>query len=128
MNFIEKAKKIHNNKYSYKKSEYKGAKTKLVITCSIHGDFIQRPDHHLNGHGPLPFDFYLPEQNTCIEFDGLQHFKPIDWFGGVETFLYIQKNDRLKDEYCLNNSIKLLRIKYNDDIECKLEDIHECEI
>jgi len=32
---------------------------------------------------PLPFDFYLPNENICIEYDGIQHFKPIDYFGGV---------------------------------------------
>lgn len=30
----------------------------------------------------LPFDFYLPNQNLLIEYDGIQHFKPINFFGG----------------------------------------------
>lgn len=34
----------------------------------------------------LPFDFYLPYYNTCIEYDGVQHFKPIDYFGGEKEF------------------------------------------
>lgn len=34
----------------------------------------------------LPFDFYLPEYNICIEYDGEQHFRPVDFFGGQDEF------------------------------------------
>ena len=64
----------------------------------------------------LPFDFYLPEHNTCIEFDGEQHFKPLKRFGGEQNFIYIQKNDEIKNKYCLEKNIKLIRIKYNQNI------------
>ena len=49
--FIEKAKVVHNNKYSYGNSDYSGAKEKIIITCPIHGDFLQTPNDHLNGCG-----------------------------------------------------------------------------
>ena len=50
--FITKAKKIHGHKYDYSKSVYgKNQKDKLIIICPIHGEFIQRPDHHLCGSG-----------------------------------------------------------------------------
>jgi len=49
--FIEKSSKIHNNKYVYDKTEYKGTYESLTITCPIHGDFTQRANDHLNGHG-----------------------------------------------------------------------------
>jgi len=71
----------------------------------------------------LPFDFYLPEHNICIEFDGIQHFKPMNIWGGIEEFKNIQKRDQIKNEYCKNNNIRLLRIKYNEDIENKLINI-----
>lgn len=32
---------------------------------------------------PLVFDFYLPDYNICIEYDGIQHFKPIEKWGGI---------------------------------------------
>ena len=50
-NFIEKAIKIHNNFYSYDKSIYTNARTKITITCPIHGDFEQLPYNHLLGKG-----------------------------------------------------------------------------
>jgi len=60
----------------------------------------------------LPFDFYLPEINTCLEFDGAQHHIPVDWFGGEKTLQKIKYRDKLKDEYCKKNNIQLIRIPY----------------
>ena len=68
----------------------------------------------------LPFDFYLPNYNCCIEYDGIQHFEPIDYFGGQESLEYTQKHDKIKTEYCQNNNIKLLRIPYFKNIEEEL--------
>lgn len=60
----------------------------------------------------LPFDFYLPQHNLCIEYDGKQHYKPIDFFGGIEGYRETKRNDNIKNEYCESNNIKLLRIPY----------------
>jgi len=49
--FVKKAKKVHNGRYDYSKVEYKNNSTKIIIICSIHGEFLQRPYHHLKGHG-----------------------------------------------------------------------------
>ena len=49
--FIEKAKKIHGNKYDYSKVKYKNNHTKIIIICSIHGEFLQTPNNHLQGYG-----------------------------------------------------------------------------
>jgi hypothetical protein len=61
---------------------------------------------------PLPFDFYLHEYNLCIEFDGLQHYKPI-W--GENQFLTTKLHDAMKDNYCRWNNINMLRIPYWED-------------
>lgn len=63
----------------------------------------------------LPFDFYLPEYNICIEYDGMQHYKPIKYFGGVNGFYNIKTNDNIKTNYCLNNNIKLIRVDYKNN-------------
>ena len=60
----------------------------------------------------LPFDFYLPLINTCIEYDGAQHFYSVDWFGGDIEFVNRQKRDIIKTKYCVDNKIKLIRISY----------------
>lgn len=49
-----------------------------------------------------------------IEFDGEQHYKPVDYFGGQEQFERQKDRDKKKDEYCLNHNIKLQRISYQD--------------
>lgn len=71
----------------------------------------------------LPFDFYLKDYNICIEFDGLQHYKPISTWGGEKNFKYVKKRDKIKNEYCKHNGIKLYRIKYNDNIKDKMNKI-----
>jgi very-short-patch-repair endonuclease len=60
----------------------------------------------------LPFDFYLPEKNVLIEFDGKQHFEPVSRFGGKEGFERTKFTDGLKNKYATENGIKLIRIPY----------------
>ena len=48
--FIEKAKKIHGNKYDYSKVEYVNNNTKVCIICPEHGEFWQQPNNHLSGY------------------------------------------------------------------------------
>lgn len=64
---------------------------------------------------PLPFDFAILQDNTVkllIEFDGIQHFKPRDGFGGEQEYNTRIVNDEIKDNYCKLNGIKLIRIPY----------------
>jgi len=68
----------------------------------------------------LPFDFYLPEHNCCIEFDGEQHYRPLNFFGGNKRFEEQKLKDNLKNKYCKDNNIKMIRIKYNENIIDKL--------
>ena len=48
-NFIEKAKKVHGDKYDYSKVDYVDSRTKVLIICPQHGEFVQRPNTLLNG-------------------------------------------------------------------------------
>lgn len=150
--FIEKSNKIHGNFYKYDKVQYTNSKTKVIITCPIHGDFLQRPMDHINSKQGCPvcneskgekeirnilndlkiefepqksfcdlkfkkclyFDFYLPYYNTCIEFNGEQHFAPFEIFGGEESFKILNQRDALKKLYCKEKNINLLNIKYLD--------------
>lgn len=63
------------------------------------------------------FDFYLKEYNLCIEFDGQQHYEPVEYFGGIDTFINTVNSDREKDKFCFDNNIRLLRIPYFSDVE-----------
>jgi hypothetical protein len=55
-------------------------------------------------------DFYLPEYNIAIEYQGIQHFKSIELFGGKETYLKILERDERKYNKCINNNIIVLYI------------------
>jgi len=59
---------------------------------------------------PLPFDFYLPELNICIEFDGEQHFRKENRFYSHNLII----NDNIKSDYCNKNKIELIRVYYRD--------------
>lgn len=67
---------------------------------------------------PLPFDFYIGELNTCIEYDGEYHYKNIAGRVDLEKRKLL---DKIKNDYCINNYIFLIRIKYTSvDYEEKL--------
>lgn len=59
----------------------------------------------------LPFDFYLPDYNSCIEFDGEQHERPAY---GEKSFLQTILHDAMKNNYCKWNNINLIRISHTD--------------
>lgn len=158
---IEQFKTIHKNKYGYSQiSYYRNDKTKVPIICPLHGVFYQGTGTHKLGYGcpkckeskgereirllleknniiyefqkqfigcnyklPLKFDFYIPNINLCIEYNGEQHYTPIKYFG-LEKFKNQQINDKIKMEYCQNNNIPLLVIKYDEDIKSKLKEFN----
>lgn len=59
------------------------------------------------------FDFYLPEYNVLLEYDGIQHFKPRN-SGWGELLENLQARDNFKTKWCKENNIKLIRIPYTD--------------
>jgi len=69
----------------------------------------------------LRFDFFIPNINTCIEYQGEQHYRPIEIFGGIKAYELQIEKDNVKREYCKNNNIQLIEIAYSDNIEEKLE-------
>lgn len=63
---------------------------------------------------PLPFDFYIPSLKIAIEYDGKQHYIPIDHFGGAAGLEQRQRHDAIKTLFCANTGIRLLRIPYTE--------------
>jgi very-short-patch-repair endonuclease len=153
--FIEEANKTHGKIYDYSKVIYKRHNQKVIIICSIHGEFEQTPHSHINGCGcprclksrghkkialfleenniffkeekkfkdcinlktgyKLIFDFYLPDYNICIEFDGKQHFVANNFFGGEKELQNSQYKDSLKTSFCEKNNLNLIRIPFNEE-------------
>jgi hypothetical protein len=77
--------------------------------------------------GRLRFDFYLPNQKALIEYDGLHHFEPVT-FGKMaeedaqQEFERLKFNDAAKDEWAGENGYKLVRIRFDERIEDRLEE------
>ena len=69
----------------------------------------------------LSFDFYLPKYKICIEYDGLQHFEKYRFEYDDRRLNKTIKRDKIKTDFCLKNDIKLIRIKYNENIKDKLQ-------
>ena len=71
---------------------------------------------------PLPFDFYLPDLNVCIEYQGRQHYYPEYFISrlksqkeGLIAFKRLQKHDLIKKKYCQSTGIRLIEISYKQD-------------
>ena len=143
-------KEIHGDLYDYSKVEYKHHRKEVIIICSKHGEFLQTPRNHLNGHGcqkcknskgenivknflidnnikyipqytikecrninVLRFDFVICKDDDLVicEYDGKQHFHLENCFS-EEEFKNCQIRDNIKNKFCKDNNIKLIRIPY----------------
>lgn len=69
----------------------------------------------------LPFDFVIyNDDNTIkclIEYDGEQHFRSVDFYGGEDSYQETKVRDQIKDDYCKCNNILLIRLNYTQTIE-----------
>ena len=63
---------------------------------------------------PLSYDFYIPSKNLLIEVNGLQHYSPVKYFGGIKKFNIQKEHDKRKRLYAQNNGYRLLEIKCCD--------------
>ena len=69
----------------------------------------------------LPFDFLVYGiQDVLIEFDGQQHFKAVNYFGGEQQLDYIMKHDEIKTKWAERHGVRLLRIRWDEDIDSVL--------
>ena len=149
---IKEAKEIHGDKYDYSRFEYKGKNHKVCIICPKHGEFWQEPYNHLKGHGcpycaaennvfetklfnslkndfpelefvhsyrdktvfnRLEIDIFSEKFKIAIEYQGAQHYKPIEIYGGERRFKRQIELDGLKKKVCEENNILLLAFSYD---------------
>lgn len=149
--FIRDSIKVHGDLYDYSKVEYVDSKSEVIIICKKHREFLQTPNGHQRGNGcpncnsskgelfisqylkehniefiqqhtfeglkmkrNLKCDFFLPNHNVVIEYNGIQHYESREQFGGEKGLKRTQKSDKLKRDYCIENGISLLEVKYDD--------------
>jgi len=156
--FVRKSMEKHGDVYNYSDVKYINAHKKVIIICTYHGEFLQNPHNHLLGKGcpqcrvskgerkiiqflsnnkieymfqktfpdcrnpktnyKLKFDFYIPNKNLLIEYDGQQHFIPGyiggNYFTDNNDLQELQFRDNIKTSYASKNNINFLRINYQD--------------
>lgn len=73
--------------------------------------------------GRQHFDVWLPEVNIAIEYQGAQHDKPVDFFGGQDAFVKNQKRDELKRKKCKLNEVSLFEVRPDYNFEALINEI-----
>lgn len=148
---VKQFRQTHGNKYDYSRVEYKSGREKVKIICPLHGEFFQAAANHKNGQGCpecakygyrekwlrevleectemafpsvfpkwlrnpnsgrlLELDCYNKKMKLAIEYQGKQHYQPVEYFGGLDAFLKYKERDRIKWNLCLQKGIILWRI------------------
>ena len=159
--FVAEAIETHGaDRYDYTATQFVTVKTPTLIHCNSCGtEFTQTPELHLMGCGCpacaqpkgerdvaqwlddngfeyeiqkkfdtcrhyrlLAFDFYIPPLRTLVEYDGAQHFRAVDWFGGEKAFQCTQKRDAIKNQWAAEHGYTLIRIRYDESIAEALAD------
>lgn len=91
--FIEKARKVHGDKYDYSDSMYKGTKIPIKIICPIHGEFKQVPNDHLSGKGcPYCKESHLERKvKTILNYFNIEFIGQYtnEWLGRQSLDFYI---------------------------------------
>ena len=96
-------------------TEFEGEKTLYNILinefCNV------EYQKHFSWLGRQSLDFYLPDYNVAIEYQGRQHFEPVSIFGGVKNFWKQLTNDLKKHNLCIKNNVKLYYVTFECDID-----------
>ena len=159
--FIEEAKKVHGDLYTYEKTVYEKMQGIITVTCPRCGDFSIKAVDFLRGSGcncckmstnenfteealtqlkeffninferfkrfedlrgkgdkKLEFDFYLPDLNTLIEYQGEQHYRPVQYMGcsleeAEQNFKDQLIRDQMKRDYCEEKGYYLMEIPFD---------------
>lgn len=127
--FIEKCKKIHDDKYDYSKVDYIGSKEKVSIICMIHGEFKQYPGNHLKGHGcakcsyesntgTYKFTEWFRQAEKSKNFDSFKVYLIKCWNENEEFYKigksFLSVNNRFKSKKSMPYNYEILQISYKN--------------
>lgn len=96
--------------YKIIKKHYKGP-----VIYQYRPAFLKNPDG-----GQLSYDVFISELNVAVEYQGKQHFEPVEFFGGAKAFESVQLRDKLKAQLSRENGVKLVYINYWEEITPEL--------
>lgn len=93
---------------------------KILDTLNINYE-TQKKFDDLRDDRLLSYDFYILDQNILIEYQGQQHYQPVDIFGGRDQFKIQQRHDQMKADYAKTNNYNLITIPYTEDTFSKIK-------
>ena len=93
---------------------------KVLDTLNINYN-IQKTFEDLKDTTYLSYDFYVPSQAILIEYQGLQHYQPVDLYGGESHFELQQKHDKMKADYAKYHNYNLIAVPYTEDNFSKIK-------
>lgn len=99
------------------KSKWKNEQSLYLLVKQLYPEaiFQYRP----NWLSPQSLDIYIPELNTGIEYQGIQHYSEVEFFGGKKAFAHRIELDKKKRRLCKDFNVKLIEWSYNIDITKK---------
>ena len=70
--------------------------------------------------GRQRFDIFIPTQKIAIEYQGRQHYEPVQYFGGEEAFKKTQELDKQKARLCYENGVNLVYFRFDEEITTRM--------
>lgn len=124
----------HNPYYDWVKNEYRAEKDYLLaenrlksiwkgefemykMTKDLYPDAVYQ--YHCDWLGRQSLDVYIPSISVGIEYQGIQHYEPIEHFGGKNAYLHRVELDNQKRQLCVANNVKLLEWRYDSPLTKK---------
>ena len=106
--------------YSKPLNKWKSEELVYNIVKKIYKDYQviyqYRPYYLSTDGGNMSYDIYICGLKIAIEYQGKQHFEPVQYFGGEESFKRQQERDKLKAQRSKENGVKLIYVNYWEDI------------
>lgn len=94
--------------------------SKILDILNIKYEY-QKTFEDLEDTNSLSYDFYIPNQSILIEYQGIQHYQAIDYFGGYNQFKSQQRHDQMKVNYAKSNDYNLIAVPYTEDTFSKIK-------
>lgn len=87
---------------------------KILDTLNVDYEY-QKTFDDLKDTQLLSYDFFIPDQGILIEYQGIQHYQPVDIFGGEDYFKIQQRHDKMKADYAKAHHYSLIAVPYIED-------------
>lgn len=113
--------KVEKNSYLKPVNKWVSEEMVYKITKKLYNDcaviYQHRPSFLISSFGgQMSYDIFISKLNVAIEYQGEQHFRPIDFFGGIEAYEKLRKRDEEKRILSKQHGIKLIYINYYEEI------------